>query len=123
MAYGGGSWQADSSGWTRYRNLKTCTKRIFNHKSGANKRVISQMTGVEKKCEPLDYHQWTMSWLVQNTQNRQLLFNGFEYALFIIDVTGWVGLAQVSHSPWFYFQGIPQWNHEISNKLVNLFKS
>ena len=57
MAYGGGSWQADSSGWTRYRNLKTCTKRIFNHKSGANKWVISQMTGVEKKCEPLGYHQ------------------------------------------------------------------
>ncbi len=30
---------------------------------------------------------------MQNTQNHQLLFNSFEYALFIVDVTGPVGLA------------------------------
>lgn len=57
MAYGGGSWQADSSGWTRYRNLKTCTQRKFQHKSGNEKWIISGITGVAKNCEPLGYHQ------------------------------------------------------------------
>lgn len=54
MAYGGGYWKANSSGWTRYLNLKTCEKRQFDHKSG---QVIWKLNGMVKNCEPLGYRQ------------------------------------------------------------------
>jgi len=54
MAYGGGYWQADSSGWTRYRNLKTCARRTFKQKGGT---FIWELTGTVKRCEPTGYRQ------------------------------------------------------------------
>ena len=47
MVVGGGVWKADSSGWTTYRDAKTCTIHEFQ----ANKDVDWNITGRAMKCE------------------------------------------------------------------------
>jgi|GEM_PF-3927314 len=55
MAVGGGSWSADRSGWTRYRNMKTCAVRTFKQKGGT---FTWTLTGTAMKCDgPRGYHQ------------------------------------------------------------------
>lgn len=55
MAVGGGSWSADSSGWTRYRNMKTCAVREFKQKGGT---FTWNLTGTAMTCDgPRGYRQ------------------------------------------------------------------
>lgn len=55
MVVGGGSWQADSSGWTTRRNIKTCA--VHNFSSGATNHKWT-ITGRAMKCNgPVGYRQ------------------------------------------------------------------
>lgn len=55
MVVGGGHWAADKSGWTTYRDAKTCTQHNFKNKKND---VLWTITGTAKKCNgPRGYHQ------------------------------------------------------------------